>query len=89
MLVSHRQNCRLGIRLQVFEEKWLDEEVLAGCHVEYFFDSDDEDFLLGMTICKVVALLLGSLITERRNRCDWERMYDLVYFVLICQMSCL
>ena len=68
MLVSHRQNCRLGIRLQVFEEKWLDDETLAGRHVEYFFDSDDEDCLLGMTICKAVALLLGFGITQRTDR---------------------
>ena len=54
--------------------------MVAGRLVECFFDSDDEDCLLGMAIRKAIALPLGSLITERRDKNDCGRMYDVVCF---------
>ena len=79
-LIHHRQNCRLGTQLQLLEEL-LDEELVAGRHVEGFFDSGDEDCLLGMAIRKAIALPLGSLIRERESEKN-------VCFSLIYRMSC-
>ena len=79
-LTPQRRNYRLGTQLQVFEEEWFGGEKIAGGHVEFFFDSDDEDFFLGIAIGKAIVLLIGSLIKGRRDKYVYVRIYDILCF---------